>query len=217
MKAADPRIPRGSSRIEPLRLAVILSVISIILSGLVGLTAVVYGLTSGGLSLLGFGFDAAVDAAASVVLVWRFMIEAREPDRAMRVERVAETVVGVVLIVLACDLVFSAMNALATGGRPQVSDVGRALLALSLLLLPALALAKYRVARRIGSRALRADSLLTAIAAILAAISLTSIGLSEVLGLWWADAAGALLVSFVLLREGWLSVRAARRGVEFGD
>ena len=217
MRAGDPDSPGRRPPTDPLRQAIALSIISIVLSGLVGVTAVVYGLASGGLSLLGFGFDAAIDAAASVVLVWRFMIESREPDRAMRVERIAETVVGVVLIVLACDLVFSAANAIASGGRPQVPDVGRALLVLSLLLLPVLALAKYRVARRIGSRALRADSLLTAIAALLAAISLTSLGLSEVLGLWWADAVGALLVSFVLLREGWLSVRAARRGVEFGE
>jgi len=79
------------------RRAVALSVVSIVLNGLAGGTAVVAGLTSGGLSLLGFGFDAAVDSAASIALVWRFGIEAREPQRADRAEKVAEGIVGGVL------------------------------------------------------------------------------------------------------------------------
>ena len=58
-----------------LRRALILSVLSIVINGLAGGTAVIVGLTSGSLSLLGFGFDAAIDSAASVALVWRFRIE----------------------------------------------------------------------------------------------------------------------------------------------
>ncbi len=76
--------------------------------------------------------------------------------------------------------------------------------------LPPLAIAKYRVAAHLGSGALRLDSILTAVAAVLAAISLASLAASNVLGLWWADAVAALIVGAILLREGWQSLRVAR-------
>jgi divalent metal cation (Fe/Co/Zn/Cd) transporter len=86
----------------------------------------------------------------------------------------------------------------------------------SLVILPPLAVAKYRTARRLESGALRADSILTGIAALLAAIGLVSLGLSEVLGLTWADSAGALVVAAIVLREGLGSVRAMRNPQEIG-
>jgi divalent metal cation (Fe/Co/Zn/Cd) transporter len=85
-----------------------------------------------------------------------------------------------------------------------------ALLVLSMVVLPPLALAKRRVAARLGSGALRADSTLTLVAAVLAVISLASLAASEALGLWWADAVGALVVAGLVVREGWGSIAAAR-------
>jgi divalent metal cation (Fe/Co/Zn/Cd) transporter len=195
--------------------ALVLSVLSIVINGLAGGSAVVVGLTSGSLSLLGFGFDAAIDSAASVALVWRFMIEKREPHRAEQVEKVAEAVVGAVLLALAAYLGVNAVRALATGSHPEATTIGTGLLLLSVAVLPPLAIAKYRVARALGSGALRADSLLTGVAALLAGISLLGLGLSENLGLTWADAVGALIVTVILVREGIGSLRVLR-GEEVG-
>ncbi|HEX5465306.1 MAG TPA: cation transporter [Candidatus Limnocylindrales bacterium] len=183
-----------------------LSVLSIGLSGLVGGVAVVVGLASGTLVLLGFGIDAAIDAVSSAALVWRFRIEAREPERAERVEALAETIVGLVLLVLGVYLGVNAVQALAEGAATEGTLLGTILLLVSLVTLPPLAVAKYRVARRLASGALRADSILTGMAALLALISLASLVLGELAGLTWADAVGALIVTVVLLREGWSSV-----------
>ena len=191
--------------------ALALSVLSICLSGLIGGVAVVVGLTTGILVLLGFGIDAAIDAVSSAALVWRFRIEARQPERAERVEAVAETIVGLVLIVLAIYLGANAIRALLDGTHGEPTAVGTALLVVSLVCLPPLAVAKYRVARRLASGALRADSILTGMAALLALLSLVSLGLSEVAGLTWADAVGALVVAAILLREGWAAVDLAAR------
>ena len=194
-----------------LRRAVVLSVLSIVLNGLAGVTAVVAGLTSGSLSLLGFGFDAAIDSVASIALVWRFRIETREPERADRAERVAEGIVGGVLLVLAAYLAVSALQALAADAQPRGTVVGMALLVFSLAALPPLALAKYRVAEKLRSRALRADSFLTAIAALLALVSLVGLGLSEAFDIRWADAVGALVATVALAREGIGGIQAFRR------
>jgi divalent metal cation (Fe/Co/Zn/Cd) transporter len=198
------------SRAALLRRALILSVLSIAINGIVGGTAVVVALTSSSLSLLGFGFDAAIDSLASVALVWRFMIEAREPHRAERVERIAEGTVGTVLIVLGIYLAVSAIRALAAQSHPESTLAGTALLVGSIVILPPLALAKYRVAAKLRSGALRADSILTGIAALLAVIGFLGLALSEAFGFTWADAVGALIVAAIVLREGWGSVRAMR-------
>jgi len=62
-------ISSSMSRDRLLRRAIALSALSIVLSGILGVVAVAAGLASNRLSLLGFGFDAAIDSVASVVLL----------------------------------------------------------------------------------------------------------------------------------------------------
>lgn len=193
-----------------LRRAITLSLLSVVLGAAMGMTGVLAALTSASLSLLGFGFDAAVDSAASVALVWRFAIEARQPHRAERVEKVAEGLLGLVLLVVALYLAVSAIRALIDNARPDSSVTGFALLITSVVALTPLAIAKHRIASALESRALRADSILTGIAALLATVSLVSLGLSAAFKLTWADAIGALIVALVLAREGISSLRAVR-------
>lgn len=187
-----------------------LSLLTIALNGLFGGTAIAVGLDTQSLALLGFGLDAGIDSAASVVLVWRFRAEVREPHRAERIERLAEIAVGFVLVVLAVYLAVGAINAIITSARPETSVVRMALLLLAVVVLPPLAVAKYRVARALSSGALRADSILTAIAALLGGIGLLSLVLDLVFSVAWADAVGALAIAAIIAREGWASVQAAR-------
>jgi divalent metal cation (Fe/Co/Zn/Cd) transporter len=190
------------SRQLHLERAFLLSAVSVAISGVAGTFAVAVGLASGRLSLLGFGFDAAIDAVASIVLLWRFRIEARHPARAERAERVAERVVGGVLVGLGLYLGLSTIQALVSGSHPGSTPIGLAISLVSVVVLPPLSLAKARVAASLRSRALRADSILTAVAAALALIALAGFAATEWLGITWADAVGALIIAVVLLREG---------------
>ena len=201
-----------TDRGRDLRRALWLSAFSVAWSGMAGLIAVYAALTSDSLSLLGFGVDAIIDSMASVALIWRFRVEARELHRADRVERIAERVVGAALIVFALYLVFGSLRSLAAQSQPEATAATIALLLASIVVLPVLARAKYRVAKRLGSRALRGDSILTAVSAVLALISLSSLVLAHTFGLWWADAVGALMVVVIVLREGLASVMSGRHG-----
>jgi divalent metal cation (Fe/Co/Zn/Cd) transporter len=198
------------ARATSLRRALLLSGLSIAWNGVMGSAAVYTAFVSGSLSLLGFGADAVIDAVASVALIWRFAVESREPERAARVERTAERVVGLALIALAVYLVGGSLRSLSQGAHPDPSSASIALLIASLAVLPPLAFAKYRVAIHLASGALRADSVLTAVAALLAAISLLSLAAAGLFGLWWADAIAAVVVGTVLAREGWSSFRVAQ-------
>lgn len=202
----------ATTRDRDLRGALWLSIFSVVWNGIAGSAAAFVALGTGSLSLLGFGVDAVIDSIASVALIWRFAVESGQPARAARVERMAERVVGVALILLAVYLVASAIRALATQSHPEASFASIALLVASVIVLPPLARAKYVVARRLGSGALRLDSILTGVAALLAAISLASLAASDMFGLWWADAIAAIVVALILAREGLMSLRAALPG-----
>lgn len=192
---------------ELLRRALLLSAVSVAISGVAGSLAVIVGLTTNRLSLLGFGFDAGIDAVASIVLLWRFRIERTHPARAERAERLAEIVLGCVLIVLAAYLGFSSVQALTSGAHPDATALGVAISLASVVVLPPLAFAKARVARALRSGALRADSVLTSVAALIALISLAGFALTELAGIGWADAVGGLIVAAVLVREGLSALR----------
>ena len=195
------------SREQLVERARLLSIVSIALSGALGVVAVAVGLASNRLSLLGFGFDAAIDSVASIVLVWRFQIERDHPARAERAERAAEHVVGAVLVLLAIYLAINAARALATGEHPESTSTGLLIAIASIVALPALAIAKYRVAISLDSRALRADSILTGVAALLALVAVLGFLLTEAFRLEWADSAAALVVAAVLAREGVAALR----------
>jgi len=160
--------------------------------------------------MLGFGVDAVVDAVASIALIWRFLAEAREPARAAQVERTAEGAVGLALVALSVYLVIASLRSLSGARPPVVGDLGLAILVASIVFLPPIALFKNRVAARLDSGALRADSVLTGVAAVLAGISLLGISAANGLGWWWADAVAALIVAVVILREGGSSFAMSR-------
>lgn len=193
-----------------LRRAILLSLASVAWGAVAGAIAVVLAYAAGSLSLLGFGIDAVIDSIASMALVWRFSIEGREPDRAIRVEHAAERIVGAVLVAAALSLTVGAIRSLIAQDEVKVTSGAVILLIVSVVVLPPLAIAKRRVAARLGSGALRADALLTGAAAVLAFVSLVSLVLSTNFGVWAADGIGALIIAALLAREGLASVRLAR-------
>ncbi len=193
-----------------LRRAILLSLASVAWGAVAGAIAVVLAYAAGSLSLLGFGIDAVIDSIASLALVWRFSIEGREPDRAIRVEHAAERIVGTVLVAAALSLTVGAIRSLIAHDEVKVTSGAVILLIVSVVVLPPLAIAKRRVAARLGSGALRADALLTGAAAVLASVSLVSLVLSTNFGVWAADGIGALIIAALLAREGLASVRLAR-------
>ena len=196
-------------RVADLQRARQLSAISVGLGVVLAIIAVALGIASGSLSMIGFGMDAAIDSAASVVLVWRFVIESRGQGHE-RAEEIAERLVSVVLLLAALALVIGAARALLLHSGAQPGAVQVALLIVSLVALPPLAWAKRRVADRLASNALRKDSLLTAAGALLALVALLAGQLGPSFGLWWADAVGSIVIAAVLAREGSTVLRGSR-------
>jgi divalent metal cation (Fe/Co/Zn/Cd) transporter len=184
-----------------------LSALTVAWNLVVGGAAVATAISSGSLSLIGFGINAVVDSSVSVLLVWRFHAEDRgHAERAERAEARAERLAGVAFLLVALYLAVQSIRALVTKETSEATTFGIIEAAAALAFLPFLALAKYRLAMRIGSRALRADSLLTASGVALSAVALTALLLLGAFGWWWADPVGALTIAVILAWQGSLTL-----------
>lgn len=194
-----------SNRGDALRLASLLCGITVAWNVLAGAGAVAFALASQSLALAGFGLNAAVDSVASATLVWRFRAEALDASRSEKAERVAVRIVGFALLAIASYVAIRATLSLLARSSPDRSTGGLVVGVASVLVLTPLAYGKSRLARQLGSIALRSDSVLSAVGAVLAVIAIVGTGLSS--SWWWVDAIGALLMSAILCREGVVALR----------
>lgn len=190
----------GAGRVELVKRGRRLEYLTIGWNSLEGLVAVAAGTLAGSVALVGFGVDSAIEVSSGAALLWRLHLDS--PERRERAERIALKLVGVSFLALAAYVAFDAVMSLVRRESPEVSYVGIALAALSLVVMPLLARAKRRVAAGLSSRALQADSRQTDICAYLSAILLGGLILNAALGWWWADPAAALVMTPIIVKEG---------------
>ncbi len=168
--------------------------------------SLIAGFLAGSVALVGFGLDSVIEVTASGAAQWRLRSDL-EPVRRARVEHVAVRVIGWTFIALATYVVLDGAKALWLRDQPERSVVGIAILALSAIVMPVLARAKGRVARRLSSRALVADATQTSLCAYLSVIALVGVALNAVFGWWWADPVAALAMTPIIMREGLEGIR----------
>lgn len=184
------------------RVAVRLEGLTISWNTIEAVVAIAGGVAAGSVALVGFGLDSVVEVSAAFVVVWQFFGVAEEREkRALRL-------IGGSFFALAAYVTVSSVYDLATRSRPNTSMVGIVLTAVSLVVMPALAIVKRRAGQRIGSRTLVADSTQTRLCAYLSAATLAGLAANAAFGWWWADPIAALVISYVAVTEG----REAWRG-----
>jgi divalent metal cation (Fe/Co/Zn/Cd) transporter len=181
----------GIDRDQAVRRARWLNAATIGWNGLEGIIAVTAGLAAGSVSLVGFGFDSAIEVSAALILTWRLRQERRDgctQDADARATRA----IAISFAVLALYVGVESVRDLATGSEPEASVPGVVLAALSLLVMPFLARAKARLAPVLGSSAAAADAAQTNLCALLSAVVLVGLGANWLLGWWWADPVAGL-------------------------
>ena len=106
------------------------------------------------------------------------------------------------------DIFVESLRALANGEHAETSWVGIALAIGSVVLMPALAIAKQRLADQLGSAATAGEGRQNMLCAYLAGALLLGLLGNALLGAWWLDPVVGLLIAAVAVREG----REAWRG-----
>jgi divalent metal cation (Fe/Co/Zn/Cd) transporter len=154
--------------------------------------------------LIGFGVNAVVDSSVSALLVWRFRAEETgQMIRALRVERIALRVAAAAFSVIAVYVLVRSCVSLVNGQRTSPSLFGVVEAAASLVVLPYLAISKYRLSERLRSRAPRADSLLSVSGIALATIALVGQLAQREYGWWWAEPVAGVMIAIFL---GWQGI-----------
>jgi divalent metal cation (Fe/Co/Zn/Cd) transporter len=113
----------------------------------------------------------------------------------------AQKLVAIQFYLLAPYVSAEAIHKLVTAEHPDVSWLGVGLTASSLAGMPALGLAKRRLAARLDSRATHGEGTQNLLCAYLAAAVLVGLLGNALFGLWWLDPAAALVIAAVALRE----------------
>ncbi len=170
------------------------------------------GLIAGSVALIGFGVDSGIEVISAIGLLWRLRTagphaEAAEESAA---EKRALYIVAATFFLLAAYIAYEAIGSLLNAEEPLISGVGIVLSILSLAIMPALAYAKQRTGRAMGSRALVADSKETWVCSYLSLALLLGIGLYALAGWWWADPVAALAMLPVIVWQGWETLTEAR-------
>jgi len=87
--------------------------------------------------------------------------------------------------------------------HPGTSPVGVALTAAAAVAMVLLGVAKFRVGRRLNNPVLKAEARFSLVDAGLSMTVLLGLVLNLAFGLWWADAAAALVLAAFALKEAW--------------
>jgi divalent metal cation (Fe/Co/Zn/Cd) transporter len=203
-QAPAPRLSDAHRRRLAARVR-LLSWVSLGYMALEGAIAILAGVLAGSIALIGFGLDSAIEGFASAIIVWRFSGHRIFSDAA---ERRAQKMVAIQFFLLAPYVAIESVRALAGGHHADVSWLGIALSASSLVVMPYLGIAKQRLADQLGSAATKGEGRQNMLCAYLAGALLLGLLGNALVGAWWLDPAVGLLIAGLAVKEG----REAWRG-----
>jgi divalent metal cation (Fe/Co/Zn/Cd) transporter len=179
--------------------AKLLSWLSLVYMTLEGAVAIIAATLAGSVALLGFGLDSAIEALASIIVIWRFTGQRRLSAAA---EQRARRLVAISFFVLAPYIAQDAIRSLIAGQHPSTSWLGIGLATSSILAMPTLGRAKHRLGRQLDSGATAGEGTQNMLCAYLAAGVLASLVLNASFGIWWSDPAVSLAIAALAVHEG---------------
>lgn len=173
------------------------------------IVAIASGLLASSVALVGFGLESVIEVSSALVIVWRLLHRSIDHATDQQTERRAVRLIALSFLALGSYIVYDAVTTLfGLGEEPERSIPGLVLLALSLVVMPALAWGKRRVASAMQSVALKADSAQTQLCTYVSAVTLIGIGANAFFGWWWMDPIAGLVVAAIAMKEGWEAWRS---------
>jgi len=195
----------GASRADSVRLALLLTYITLGWMTIEGAASLLLGWASKSLLLEAFGIDSVIELFSAAVLLWRLRIEASgtaTSEHVDVVERRAARLVGYSLYVLVAYIILNSGYGLFIAKR--ITDTHESVWGILIGLvakigMPILAAYKLKVAARLNSRALRADAIESITCGYLSIVLMIGLAATWLLGWWWLDSIAALaLIPFII-------------------
>ena len=172
--------------------------------------SILFGSIAGSIALVGFGLDSIIESLSGIVLIWHLRrrrdVSAEEQEKG---ERRAQRFVAVTFFILGSYVLYESINKLVTNEAPETSLPGIIIASVSVIAMPLLWWLKSSTGKRLGSRALIADSKETLVCGLLSVALLLGLGANYWFGFWQADPIVGLFITLFLFREGWEGWREA--------
>lgn len=186
------------------KLAIILSLITVFYNFFEGIISIYFGLEDETLALLGFGLDSFVEVISGIgvlhlVLRMKFGSEPKERDK---FERLALRITGFSFYLLTIGLFAGAIINLITGSKPDTTIVGVIISVISLITMYLLVKYKLKTGKILKSDAIIADAMCTKTCFNLSIILLSSSLLYELVKIGYIDIAGSLGIAYFAFKEG---------------
>jgi hypothetical protein len=172
------------------------------IEGAVGLLA---GFQASSIALVGWALSSVVEGLASIIVIWRFTGTRTLSETS---EARAQKAVAISFWLLAPYVAVESIRNLVSKEVPETTLLGIGLTIGSLLLMPALGIAKQRLGARLNSGATAGEGTQNLLCAYLAAAVLAGLIGNSLWGWWWLDPIAGLVVAAVAVKEG----REAWRG-----
>src|ERR1700704_979900 len=212
-----PGEPQTRERADDVRLALLLTYITLGWMTIEGAASLLLGWVSKSLLLEAFGIDSLIELFSAGVLLWRLRVEAggtADETRVEAVERRASKWVGNTLYFLVLYVVFNSAFGLFVAHR--VTDTHESAWGILIGLvakigMPILAGYKLKAAARLNSRALRADAIEAIVCGYLSIVLMIGLAATRILGWWWLDSVAALALIPFLIKEARAAISSGER------
>jgi divalent metal cation (Fe/Co/Zn/Cd) transporter len=200
VSSAAARAPARDERwLRAARRARLLSWLSLGWMTAEGVLGILAGAAAGSIALVGWGLGSAIEGLAAVIVIWRFTGSRTHSETS---ERRAQRAVAVSFFLLAPYIAVEAVRSLATAEHPSTSALGIAVTASSVLLMPALGVAKRRLGQQLGSGATAGEGTQNLICAAQGLAVLVGLAANAAVGAWWLDGVIALGLAAFAVHEG---------------
>ncbi|GAY15531.1 cation transporter [Mycobacterium sp. shizuoka-1] len=167
-----------------------------------GAIAVTAGLLAGLISVIGFGFDSAIESLTAILVALRLSARLRHGVADEGKERQTLRFVAISFFILAAYVTVEGIRNITSGETPHSSPAALILLAASLIVMPVLAAAKKRIGIALHDNLILADAAQTKICVLLSASTLLGVGLFQLTGAAWLDPVAGFVIAAFAIHEG---------------
>ncbi len=193
-----------------------LAIFTILYNFIEGIVSMWFGASDETLALFGFGVDSFIEVI-SAVGIWHMLrrIRANNGETRDEFEQRALRITGGSFYMLSAGLAIMAVTNICFNHRPETTLYGILISLISILFMWYLIQQKTKIGKSLNSEAILADAACSKACAYLSVVLLAaSIGY-ELTKIGYLDAAGALLIAWLTLKEGRESFRKAE-GISCG-
>lgn len=194
-----------------LKIAFLLSIITIIYNIAEGLISVHFGIDDEALSLLGFGTDSFVEVISGIGIA-HMIIRMRysKVDQRDKFERQALRITGFGFYILTIGILAGVIYNMIKGTKPDTTLPGIIIATLSILTMYFLMRYKLKIGKALDSDAILADANCTKSCLYLSIVLLVSSGLYAIFQIGYIDILGSLAIAWFTFKEGRESFEKAK-------